>query len=390
MKLLYCIPALHNSGGMERVLTTKLNYLSKIKDLEIIVVTTEQMNKPYFFEINNSVNFIHLDINFNEIFNNDIISKYIQFNLKIKNYRAKLKKIIEDNNIDICISLCGKEIEFLAELDVPCKKIAEIHFTINYRNLFSKSQNKTNLFWRTLGNIRTKQLINSISKFDKFIVLTKQDEKQLNFPNVACIYNPNSFDKECGISELNNKQVISIGSLIDVKGYDMLIKAWKLVFIKHPDWQLNIFGEGENRKKLEILIQENKLDENIHLRGQTLNVISEYKQSSIYVMSSLYEGLPMVLIEAMSFGIPIVSFDCECGPREIISDGIDGFLVQQNNIIELANKICLLIEKKQLRKEMGISAFEKSKKFSQEIIMPQWLELFDEVLNNDSDIIVNK
>lgn len=380
MKLLYCIPSLYNSGGMERVLSTKLNYLSSIKGFEILVVTTDQMSKPFFFEIDKSVNFIHLDINFLEIFNNNLISKYIMFNKKIKEYKIKLKKIIIDNKIDICISLCGKEIEFLADLNVPCKKIAEIHFTINYRKLFSKSKNRNNLFWKTISNFRTRQLIKSASQLDNFIVLTQQDKNQLDFPNVVCIYNPNSFIEKYNISNLNNKQIISLGSLIDVKGYDRLIEAWNLVSIEHPDWQLKIFGEGENRKNLEELIENRNLKDKIHLCGQTSNVLPEYEQSSIYVMSSLYEGLPMVLIEAMSCGLPIISFDCDCGPREIITDGIDGFLVEQNNIKEFANKICLLIENEQLRKEMGKNAFEKSKQFSIDKIMPQWLTLFNDLI----------
>jgi len=382
MKLLYCIPAMHNSGGMERVLATKLNYLINIKGIDIIVVTTDQMDKPFFFNISNQVNFIHLNINFQEIFNNNIISKYFLFNKKLKEYERSLKKIIDDNNIDICISLCGKEIEFLANLDVPCKKIAEIHFTIKFRQLFLKSKTQNIFFWNILGKLRTRQLIHSISKFDKFVVLTKQDEKQLNLPNVVCIYNPNPFSKETKSSELISKQIITLGSLIDVKGYDMLIESWKFVKKVHPDWFLNIFGEGLNRRNLEYQIKSGQMENSVFLRGQITEVFQEYMKSSIYVMSSRYEGLPMVLIEAMSCGLPIVSFDCECGPREIITNGVDGFLIEPNDTKALANKICELIENEQMRKEMGRNAFEKSKQFSLDKIMPQWILLFDELMSS--------
>jgi glycosyltransferase involved in cell wall biosynthesis len=380
MKLLYCIPALYNSGGMERVLSTKLNYFSTIKDLEILVITTEQMGKPFFFDIDVSVKFIHLDINFLDAFDYSLIKKYLIYNQKLSKYKKLLQKVILDNKIDICISLCGKEIEFLPDLEIPCKKIAEIHFTLNYRELFLKSKNKVNIFWRTIGRFRTKQLISSISKFDKFIVLTQQDKNLLNLPNVQCIYNPNPFKGERETLKLNSKKVISLGSLIDVKGYDMLIKAWNLVNLQHKDWVLNIFGEGENRTDLELLINVNQLVDKVNLCGQTTDVKSEYEQSSIYVMSSRYEGLPMVLIEAMSCGLPIVSFDCDCGPRELVTDGVDGILVEANNIQALADSLSKLIENENLRIEMGDNALVKSKQFSINQIMPQWLALFDELM----------
>jgi len=377
MKLLYCIPALYNAGGMERVLTEKVNFLSNLPNYEIIIVTTDQQGLPIRFELDKRIQIIHLDIDFNGHFAYNLIKKFILHKHKLKIYRTKLRSLIKDFNVDICISLCGKEIEFLDTLPVNCKKIAEIHFAMNNRKQFIISRHK-GLLWPLLGEIRTHQLIHSVQGLDKLVVLTHEDKLQWEskHSNVVQIPNPNPLHNT-HISMLNEKRVITLGKLDVQKGYDMLVDAWELVALKHPDWKLDIYGIGEWEQMLTNRIVELKLEKTLNLRGLTDDVASEYIKSSIYVMSSRYEGLPMVLIEAMSCGLPIISFDCEHGPREIIQDGINGYLVPVNNIKQLAEKIIFLIEHELIRKKMGKQATISALRFSKEPIMKRWIELFE-------------
>lgn len=380
MKILYCIPSMYNAGGMERVITEKVNFLADLPQYEIIIVTTDQIGRGICFKINSKIKIIHLDIDFNAQYSSNLIKKYFSHQRKLHIYKTRLVQLIEEMEIDICISLCGKEIEFLSALKVPCKKIAEIHFSMNFRKQFLIARHN-GFIWKYLGGIRTQQLKRSVKRLDKLIVLTKNDQKQWErtHNNILHIPNPNPFQNSTN-SLLEAKRVISIGKLDAQKGYDMLIDSWNLVSDQHPDWTLDIYGSGEWKEMLEKKINDYHLTGKINLKGTTNDVISNYLDSSIYVMSSRYEGFGMVLIEAMLCGLPAVSFDCEYGPGEIITDGIDGFLVPPNNIKLLADKICELIENDSLRKQMGANARKKVERYSKEIIMPQWIKLFDSLV----------
>jgi len=384
MKLAYCIPSLYNAEGMERILTAKINYLANLNKYELFVITTDQKGRPIKFPLDERIKLIHFDIDFERHYNDNLIRKYLHHKKDIYIYKQKLIKIIDSEKIDVCISLGGKEIEFLSRLPVKCKKVAEMHFSMNFREQFLVSRH-SGLIWKLLGKIRTQQLKKCTKKLDKLIVLTESDKKQWEktHKNVEQIPNFIPFDNTT-VSNLEHKKVITVGRLDAQKGYDMLIDSWKHVATKHPDWELNIYGIGEWEKMLQDKINKYNLKNQVHLKGSSENIISKYVENSIYVMSSRYEGFPMVLIEAMSCGLPVVSFNCEFGPNEIIKNGVDGFLVENGNIIQLAERINVLIENEKLRKEMGEKASLNAKRFSKEIIMKQWIELFESLTKNQN------
>lgn len=382
MNLLYCIPALYNAGGMERVLTEKVNELSATGKYEITIVTTDQQERDIWFLLDHSIRVIHLNINFDEHINDFLVKKFILHKRKLRLYKSRLTDIINELNIDICVSLCGKEVEFLGNLPVKSKKIAEIHFSMNNRKQFILARH-SGLLWKIIGNVRTYQLKQSVKKLDKLIVLTSDDYKQWKryFDKVVMIPNPNPLPNNV-CSDLKSKRVIAIGKLDPQKGFDMLIDAWAIVSHKHPDWTLDIFGVGEWEDKLRNNIYELNLSNSIYLHGLTSDVVAQYSNSSIYVMTSRYEGMPMVLIEAMSCGLPVVSFDCEWGPRELIEDGLNGFLVKPFDVTGFSDKVCELILDNDLRNIMGINARKKMENYSKTIIMDKWITLFDEIKMN--------
>ena len=381
MKILYCIPALYNPGGMERVLTEKVNYLVSLADYEIFIVTTDQQAKDLRFPLDSRIKLFHLDIDFNSHYNYPLVKKYIAHRKKMKQYKASLIKLLNDFQIDVCISLCGKEIDFLSSLPVKSKKIAEIHFAMNFRKQFLVSR-KSGFIWALLGDLRTLSLKKSVKGLDKLVVLTKNDRQQWEKTHSNIIQIPNVNPLESlEVSDLLQKKVISVGKLDPQKGYDLLIESWKIVSNKHPDWVLEIYGQGEWEEKLKSRSKELQLESSFFLCGLTDDVQTKYLNSSIYVMSSRYEGFGMVLVESMSCGLPVVSFDCEYGPSEIITNEVDGFLVEPNNIQSLADKICVLIENDTLRKEMGNNALSSVKRFDKENVMSRWVSLFESMVS---------
>ena len=212
------------------------------------------------------------------------------------------------------------------------------------------------------------------------MVLTHED-RELNWkgdPKVAVIPNPVEV-RHGHISSLEKKRIIAVGRLVLLKNFASLVKAFSLVAMRHPDWQLDIFGDGPEKSRLQTLITSLGLDDKVRLRGNTNRVIEEMVDSSMLAMTSKFEGFGVVLIEAMSVGLPVVSYAYPCGPKDIITDGEDGFLVNPGKEEEMAEKICYLIEDESMRQRMGINGLKKASRFALDKVIWQWMELFQEL-----------
>ena len=377
MKIFYFIPSIHNPGGMERTLFLKVNYLSDVLGHDVTIITTEseKYGQPYF-ELSNNVKVIPLLICFSDHFSKPLIYKILSHYKKLVHYKKIVKKLLELEKPDICISLLGKEIDFIHQLKDGSKKIGEIHFARDIRRQFIESLHK-GWIWSCIGSFRTWQLERAVSKLDQLVVLTQQDLVEWKLKRqIICIPNANPICSDRFASG-KDKRVISVGRLDPQKGYDRLIEAWFLVHKKHPDWTFAIYGDGYQRDEFQKRINVLGLQAVIHLERPTQLILEEYLKSAFYVMSSRYEGLPMVLIEAMACGLPCVSFDCKCGPKDVITDGVDGILVSEGHIEGLAKEIIFLIENEDKRSAMSIQAIEKSKTFDIDKIMNQWVDLFN-------------
>ncbi len=220
----------------------------------------------------------------------------------------------------------------------------------------------------------------NVRKLNAIVLLTKEDENSWKgLTRTYMINNAVPFYPE-KTSTCENKQAIIIGRYNDAKGYEYLIEAWDIVNKKYPDWKINIYGSGEYYNIVYKAIHDRNLQNVMIMNEPTDGIMNKYLESSIYVMSSRYEGFGMVLLEAMACGVPCVAFDCPYGPRNIIRNGEDGILVEYLNSQALADSICQLIENKELRKEMGIKARTNVQRFSQESIMNQWIQLFNSLV----------
>lgn len=375
MNILYCVPALYNPGGMERILTEKVNYLANLEGYNLFVFTTDQDNRPLYFKLDDRVTVHHSNLNFNQYFSCNFLEKYLGTKKLLRLYEQQLQAYIKKNSIDLIVSLGGKELEFLHRMKTNSAKICELHFSIDIRKQFILSRG-TNPLFKLIAKYRAWEMIQQTKKLDQLVVLTKEDEEKLKLThqNVTQIYNFSPL-VPTEKAPLNQKKIVAVGKLDPQKGFDLLIEA--CTFIKNWDgWALEIYGQGPDEEQLRSQISSHHLEQHIFLKGITQKVAEVYNSASFYVLSSRFEGFPMVLLEAISFGLPIVSFDCVTGPNEVVHNDDCGILVDDGNTEKLGEAIQRLIENRKEREEKSERAFQKSRIFSKDEIMKQWLELF--------------
>lgn len=369
MKILYCLDGTYNSGGKERIVIAKANYLAAAGH-EVFIVTSEQKGREDFFPLQ-GVKRIDTDIDFRSIASQDPIRKAINYSSKHRNYRNQLEKIIRETTPDIIISTFGYEVDTVADIKFGGKKILESHFTKNFRIYRGRKG-----IWKLIDRYKTRQDKKNLKKFHRFVCLTREDKNNWGDAGIEVINNFISKKTEKAAS-LDEKRVLSVGRLTHQKGYDRLIKAWEEVHNTFPDWQLDIYGDGPLRDKLQKQIEESGLGECVRLNGAVKDIHNKYMESSAFVMTSHYEGMPMVMLEAMEAGLPIISFDFECGPKDLIEEGVNGLLVKNGDIDGLAQAIIKIISDKELRKKMGQASFRMAGQYMQESIMAKWQELFN-------------
>ena len=376
MKIVYCTDSICYQGGIQKITIIKANSLANINGNEVWLIVTDNNFLP-IYPLNPKIHLINLNINY---FSDDYKSKFnilkgIIFKRLI--HKKRIKSIIDNIKPDVIISTGTSEKNFIGKLPLKSNpiRIREIHMTKNYRLIAAKT-----FFQKILaigGNLI--DYYYNIKFYDKIIVLTEEDKKNWkNFPNITTI--PNPLTSPCQESSLcQNKKVITAGRLVPQKNFKSLINAWQTISKKHPDWQLEIWGEGELKEELQEQIIKLGLEDSILLKGYTNNIQSEMLNASLFVLTSIFEGFGLVITEAMSCGLPVVSYACPCGPKDIITEGKDGFLVEVNDEIALANRINLLIENEELRKQMSDTAKIKAEKYNIKNITSMWMNLFKEL-----------
>jgi glycosyltransferase involved in cell wall biosynthesis len=223
-------------------------------------------------------------------------------------------------------------------------------------------------------------LVLHLKKLDKLVVLTEKDrEAWTELSNVKVIPNPLSFTPH-NISTQTNKRVIAVARYSHEKGIDLLLKAWAITEKETEEWRLDIYGDG-NRESFEQLIDLLGIDrKRCALHGRTNIVEQEFVNSSLFVLSSRFEGFGMVILEAMACGLPVVAFDCPWGPRSIVTEGKDGLLAENGNVNELSDGLFQLMNNDSLRLLMSKGCLNKVNQYKIEIIAGKWREIFNEVL----------
>jgi glycosyltransferase involved in cell wall biosynthesis len=221
-------------------------------------------------------------------------------------------------------------------------------------------------------------------RFDAIAVLTgtNRTEYERLLPGTAIVRIPNAVPSGSRRpSRQENPVVVAAGRLVKQKGFDFLIPAFAQVVDKNPEWRLRIFGTGPEEAVLRALVDQHGLGDHVSLPGRSNRLDQELADASIYALSSRFEGLPMVMIEAMSHALPIAAFDCPTGPADVLTEGVDGLLVPPRDVDALAAALNRLVADRELRLRMGAAAAQTARGYSPEVVMPLWERLFADLLS---------
>lgn len=359
MKLLYITNGITGAGGLERVLSIKASYLAEKFGYEVHIAVLNHKPEAVFYDFSPRITLHNVVASGNPL-------RYIT------QYKSGLKALVSKIAPDV-ISVCddGLKAFFLPFiLGKPCPMVYERHVS----KIIAIGPNPTPVK-RWLSNVQFR-LMNALGKrYDRFVVLTRDNVAEWDLSNILVIPNPLSFYPK-SVSSLKNKRVIAVGKQGFQKGYDRLLQSWSLLHKDFPDWELEIYGKHDPSERLAEQAETLGISGSIHFYAAVRDIAQKYLESSVYVMSSRFEGFGMVLIEAMACGVPCVSFDCPCGPSEIIADGEDGFLAPNNDTEALARGLRKLMEDDALRYQMGAKARDNVRRFMPEIVLKQWDDLF--------------
>lgn len=359
MKITIIISDISKTGGTERAVATLANMLCKKSHDVNIVSLTRTNNKKSYYALSDNV---HVDF-----LNNEPLP--LSFYKKIKwclNTVTLLHYYFKKKDPDFVIST-GHNNNWLlplVKIGKQTKKIACEHIVYSSIPFVSK-------VFMSL----------TYSYLDRIVVLSEKAKSSFSkYSKISVIPNALPFATHLQ-SSLIEKKILVVGRLSPEKGLERVIPIAINLRQNFPDWKIVVVGEGPERKKLEKLISEADLVDIVKLEGAKTDVERYYLNSSIYIMTSHYEAFPMVLLEAQSFGLPVIAFDCPEGPSQIINNYENGYLIENGNTDHFIEHVSLLIENDNLRNEFGQKAKTNSFKFSEEIIMNKWISLFNEMIN---------
>jgi glycosyltransferase involved in cell wall biosynthesis len=363
---------------MERVLTTKVNYLADVLGYDITLILTDGDDQQPAFALSPKIKIVQLGIHFEDLWRLSFLKKIPVYLKKQRIYRRLLSQTLLELKPDVTVSLLRREINFLASIPDGSMKVGELHFCRKHYRNFEKGD--TNPVKRLFANWWMRQLVRQLKRLDRFVVLTEEDkEAWVELSNVTVIPNPTPiapFIEE----EHRHKHVIAAGRFVYQKGFDLLTEAWSKICQRFPDWELYVYGRGDKTEYEALARQLNA--NHIHFEDATPQLMERFRTSSIFVLSSRFEGLPMVVLEAMNYGMAVAAFACACGPKDIITPGVNGLLAEDGNVDDLADKLAQLMADEAFRTRLGKQAATDVHQYEVPPIMARWDRLFHELMLN--------
>lgn len=377
LKLVFIIESLENSGGSERSLTARVNYLSKIFNYEITIITTKNNSFNSYYPLNPSVSIVNIPISYKK---SGILNLLNYFLFNINHGERNLYRFIIDNNFQICSSLGSETLNFnINKSSLPIVRIKENRFT--YKKFISDQPvNFIKKIWR---NVLFHKSIRFQKNVDYIITLTEEDRLfwKKYYKSIVVMPNFINFSKSVP-SNLCNKVIIAVGRLEKEKDFSSLINSFSIVHDQRPDWILEIYGEGSQKDELLNIIRLKNLESSVFLKGSSKEIFLNYQYSSIYVHTAVYEGFGNTILEAMSHALPIVAFESVGGVKLLVKNDYNGFIINNRNQLELARKIISLIDNESLRYRLGNNSRILSEEYSEEKIMIQWHHFYQNILKN--------
>ncbi len=375
MRILYITDQIYLHGGAEKILIQKLNYWADVLGADVLLLTTSQEGRPPFFALSPKVTHKNLSVK------GRTLSSYL-------NPSATLEFPTDFKKVKSAITSFNPDAVFLISLGF-------IRYILPWaaRGYATFNEYHTSYYGFRLGYqnaplaVKIKKLLAAPlrrwveDKYTGIVFLNQAEYDHYKRKNGLII--PNFFDPSAQHPLVERKkQVISLGRLSYQKGYDLLLKAWSILEAEFPDWNLAVYGHGENREALEKQMSELGL-RNARINPATDEVPQKLAESSIYVMSSRFETFPMVLLEALSAGVPVVSFDCISGPRSILTQG-DSLLAPPDDVEALADQLKRLMGNDLLRQELGKNARQNVARFSPATVMAMWVALGNKFKKNQT------
>lgn len=375
MRILYVFRSLAVWGGIERILVEKMNYLSKVYGYDVYMLTSDQGNHPIPYHLEDNVHFEDLNIRFHQQYQYSFLQRlWVARKLK-RLYEKRLTERVRQIRPDIIICTTADHINSLGKLKGSIPLVVESH-SICLRTIENGHNWLRNKWYRF-------HYQKALSKADVLVALTEGDAAEWRKLHSHVVVIPNMVHMNDGaVSTLENKKVIFVGRFDYQKRPMEMIHIWEKIHLQHPDWQLDIYGEGEQQQELEN--KARSLGMNIVIHPPTEDIFECYRISSILVSTSLFEPFGLVIPEAMSCGLPVVAYDCPYGPADIINDGLDGYLIKDNNIDVFIFRLCQLIEDEELRVKMAKNGVLSSQRYRADLIMPQWIKIFEQIINNSN------
>jgi glycosyltransferase involved in cell wall biosynthesis len=375
MKLLYHLASTAVPGGSVRVLYNKCCWFVQKGGYEIVVVTTDQKGQPPYYDFPAQVKMIDLGIDYWDDYSKDPLTRTWLTVKKRNLHRKRLEKVLRQERPDVTLVHYPTEAWIAVRAHDDSRKVMEFHTS----RLFRLQENPRGLH-RWVACYRMWKDKRIAGKFRKLVVLTQEDARYWGKMPRLCVI-PNAVRGPRLVADAgNSRTVIAVGRFIPLKGFDKLLEAWsKLSRELRAGWKLRLFGSGMLESSLQQRIQQLGIQDSVQLCPPTPEIYEEYAKSAFLVMTSLYEGLPMVMMEALSVGLPVVSFSFPCGPADWIENGQNGFIVPAGDVEELAHRMAELMGNDALRAEMSRRSLQKAGAFSEDAIMQKWEELFAEV-----------
>lgn len=356
MKICYFYTDITMRGGIERVISLLTSVQADDKDLDITIVSQYKTFENPLYQFPKSIKYVYL----REQSYDGSPASFRRLKLLFQNISC-VRNFFKKNDFDLILSLAFPNTFILLLAGIEMSKVISVEHT-----------------YYAYYNSGIRLLRNTIYKRCKaIVVLTNKDKKYFDkyLRNVYAIPNPVLLVNR-KYSESLDGRIISVGRLEYEKGFDILIRVFSQIHKKYPNWILDIYGEGTLKEQLQNLIDSEQLSGFANLRGVTNQVLEEMNRSSFFVSSSRFEGFSMVLVEAMSQGIPCVSFNCPNGPADIIDNGVNGILVSNQDENALREAMVRLMDNRDLRIKMGKSAYFSIEKFEINKIVAQWKHLY--------------
>lgn len=371
MNILYVCDALAIYGGMERVMVEKANWLV-VHGFEVSILTANQGNHPLCFPLHYDVKYEDLNIRFYQQYQLPFWKRHVKNRQLHHLFRKRLASKIQSITPDIIVCTC---LDYLRDI-IRIKGFISLVFESHSTRLASHFEGDS-----LLRRLHVWYLQLAVKNVEMVVALTDGDAEEWKklTPKVCVIPNVVNLNERGSYSDCTARSVIFVGRFSKQKDVGRLLYIWPHVHKRHPDWFLHIYG-GYGEERDVILDKIKQVDTNIMVHEPTPDIMEKYKENSILLLTSQYEPFGLVLPEAMSCGLPVVAFDCPYGPADIIDEGINGYLIQERNCDDFAQKICLLMDHEDLRVKMGKAGIESSRRYDVYRIMPLWKKLFKQVV----------